>query len=447
MHKSIVPPHSVEAEKAVLGAILDRPAVMDEVCDLLAPEYFYLAEHRSTYLAILQLYEAGIQIDMVTVGEKLKDDEAVNKAGFAVYLAELIDGAFFTANLKNYVKLIRGKYRIRRVIEAVKAIEAVAYEPGDADDICEFAESTMFKATYAIEKNRSREEHIKDIFPRSKEKIEEISRTKTPPGISSGFGDLDRCIIGFQDKELTIIAARPSVGKTSFVQNLILSASKSRKTVLFFSLEMGKSQIVNRFIGNQANINVNKISRGTLSRDDWVNLTKAGLEFENYPIFINDGADHTVSQIRSAARRMIRKSGLDMIVVDYLQLLLPAKSSNSRDREVSDMSRGLKVIAKDLEVPVIALSQLNRKLEDRTNKRPIMADLRDSGSIEQDADLIMFLYRDELYFPNTRDKNIAEVLVGKNRNGPTGVVRLWFDPEVQRFTSISNRPEPEPRAA
>ena len=438
-----VPPHNLEAERACLGSmLLDRGAI-EAAIDILNSEDFYSLQHRVIFDAIMELYRQSVPVDIVTITDFLKSNGTLDKAGGAVYLSSLLDEVPTSANIEYYARIVEQKSLLRKLIEAASTIISMGYDTNrDVLEIVDEAEKMIFDVTERrISKGYF---HISDVIKESIFAIEKLYHKRDMyTGIPSGFREFDERTSGFQNSELIIIAARPSVGKTAFALNIAQNvAIREKKSVAIFSLEMSKEALVQRMLCSEARINSQNLRRGFLSDKDWGPLTAAAGKLNEANIFIDETPAISDMQLRAKARRIKSRYGLDLIIIDYLQLMTATRRRNEgRTQEISEISRSLKALARELDIPVIALSQLSRAVESRsrTDKRPILSDLRESGAIEQDADLVAFLYREELYNPNTDKKGIVEVIIQKQRNGPTGTVELKFFKEYTRFENLERR--------
>ncbi|MBM87969.1 MAG: replicative DNA helicase [Gammaproteobacteria bacterium] len=434
-----VPPHSVEAEQAVLGGLMIDNTKWDLVADAILPEDFYRAEHQLIFRVMLQQTEVNSPIDVVTLVESLNSLNELGNAGGVDYLGELAGNARGTANIQAYTDIIRERAILRRLIAVANNIADSGYNTGGkkAAVVLDEAEQQVFN----ISDERPQDNGPVPIGPliqKAVERIDELSETKGGiTGLASGYKDLDKITSGWQKSDLVIVAGRPSMGKTAFAMNLVEHAIlNEEKPVLVFSLEMPAQSLLFRMLSSVGRIDQTKLRTGDMTKEDWDSLTEALPKLKNRPLFIDDSSGVTPTEMRARARRIQRDHGpIGMIVVDYLQLMHIKGTNENRVNEISEISRSLKLLARDFECPVIALSQLNRGLEQRPNKRPQMSDLRESGAIEQDADLITFIYRDEVYNEDTVDKGIAEVIIGKHRNGELGTVRLSFLGKYVRFES------------
>ena len=423
-----VPPQSIEAEESLFSAILIDNDALLEVIEVLSPNDFYKIAHQKIYSSILDLFNKNEPVDLVTLANALKEQGRIEEVGGAAYLARFLDIPLAT-NATHYARLVYEKACLRRLIEKATAIVNKCFEDsGNLDEILDYAQSSIFEISE--KKIKQAFYPLKDIIDDNFDALEERQGKKSlVTGVESGFTDFDALTSGFQDSDLIIIAARPGMGKTAFALNIARNAAvKSNVTVALFSLEMSKEQLSLRMLCSEAKVDSSRLRGGFLSDSDWVNLTDAAATLSQAPIFIDDSPSISSMEIRAKARRLKMNKGLGLVIIDYLQLMKSSFSAERRDLEIAEMSRSLKALAKELKIPVIALSQLNRKLEDRTDKRPQLADLRESGALEQDADVVAFIYRDEIYNKNEDNpkKNTAEILLRKQRNGPTGEVTLTF---------------------
>lgn len=442
--EEIIEPKSIEAEQSVLGALLIAPELFDPVAEILKVEDFYLEENRMIFKAIQDMNEARRGVDALTVAEWLQDHEQLAMVGGMQYMIALATETPSVINAEEYARIIRDRATLRALIKMGDDVKNLAYSPDgrETSDLINAAE------LYLTELIENRENHKKDYVAARDalgdviDHIETVARLKKAiTGLPSGFEYLDELTSGFHPGQLIIVAARPSMGKTSFAMNVVEHIGcKEDKPVLVFSMEMPREELILRSISSLGQISLKRLRNGQLNNDDWGRLSNAVPEIGKSSIFVDDSSGLNPAQIRTRARRMQREHGLSMIVIDYLQLMRSTTNHRqNRVAEISEISRDLKEIAKELDVPVIALSQLNRSLESRTDKRPQMSDIRDSGAIEQDADLIVFLYRDEVYNKENEEvKGIAELIVGKNRNGPTGTARVKFEGEYTRFKNDVN---------
>lgn len=435
-----IPPHSMEAEQSVLGSmLLDKEAVA-AAGEVLQAEDFYSDAHREIYEAMLSLYEAGKPVDLVTLVDELDQRGTMDGVGGLTYVTDLSRMVPSTANVRYYIRIIEEKSILRKLIKASGSIMNESYEASkEVDEIINQAEKSIFDISQ--KQSTTSFEHIKDTLLSSYAKIEELYNSKgSITGLPTGFVELDYKLSGMHPSELILVAARPGMGKTSFIMNVAqYAAIHSKAPVAVFNLEMSRDQLANRMLCCEANVELQKIRTGNLSEDDWRKLARAMAPLSQAPIYIDDTPGISVTEIRSKCRRLKIEHGLGLVVIDYLQLMSGRGRTDSRQQEIAEISRALKVLAMELSVPIIAGSQLSRAPEARTDHRPMLSDLRESGAIEQDADVVMFLYRDEYYNPDSEDKNIAEVIVAKQRNGPTGVVKLAWLGQYTKFANLELR--------
>jgi replicative DNA helicase len=433
-----LPPQNLEAEQSTLGSILLENNSINNVLEILSGGDFYSEAHRKIFNLMVDLSEKNEPVDFITLSNALKNKNMLDSVGGAAYLASLVDSVPSAANVANYAKIVKEKAILRGLIGSATDIISTCYETGsDVDQVLDHAEHSIFE----IAENKVRpsffpiRDIVKDIF----RSIEDLyARKDLITGVPTGFEKIDDITSGLQKSELIIIAGRPSMGKTAFALNIAQFAALEAETpVAVFSLEMSKEQLVFRLLAAEAKVDSQRLRKGFLGETDWPKLTTAAGRLSDAPLFIDDTPAITVLEMKAKSRRLKADKGLGLIVVDYIQLMRGGGYRDSREQEISEISRSLKGLAKELKVPVIALSQLNRKVEDRTNRRPQMADLRESGAIEQDADVIAFIYRDDVYnkSEDNPEKGIAEIIIGKQRNGPTGTVKLAF---LEKFTSFEN---------
>lgn len=429
-----VPPHDDAAELAVLGAMfLDREAA-SLALEMLTGEDFYRSDHRQVFEAAEELYHSGVPIDMITVKNKLEEKQVFEQIGGLPFLANISTSVGSSANMRHYAAIVEEKSVLRRLIRTANNISQMSYEgKTDVNAIMDTAEKGIFD----IMQNRHSDQfhHIRDIAVDSIEKIEDIYRSKGKlTGVPTGFVDFDQKTAGLQKSDLILLAARPSMGKTAFALNIIQNAAiRSNVPTAVFSLEMSREQLVNRMLCSEAMLDAQRLRTGELTDSDWADLIQAMGPLSQAPIYIDDTPGVTPMEVRSKCRRLKVEKGLGLIVIDYLQLMSGNSRNDSRQQEISEISRALKAIAREMEAPVIALSQLSRACEQRADHRPMLSDLRESGAIEQDADVVAFLYRDEYYFPDTEKKNQAELIIAKQRNGPTGTVDLTWMGQYTKF--------------
>jgi len=437
-----LPPQAIEVEQAVLGAMLLDNRAVGRAIELLDRVYFYHPPHGKIFDAIIALYERNEAVDQLTLGEELKKRGHLEEVGGVVYLATLASEVVTAANIDHHAKIVLEKGLTRSLIEATSEIAERAYEErSDAQELLDWSEQRIFSLS---EKQLSQGfEGIDDVLHETFEQIELAhNRDSSVTGVDTGFADLNDMTSGFQNGDLVIIAARPSVGKTALAMCLARNAAVSAgKGVAIFSLEMSKQQVAQRLLCIETRIDLHKLRTGRLRDDDWLHLTRNVTTLAQAPIYIDDAPGITVLEARAKTRRLMRERGIGLVIIDYLQLMTSRDSINSREQEVSSISRGLKGLAKELNVPVVALSQLSRATESRTDRRPQLSDLRESGSIEQDADVVMFIYRPDLYGLTTGDgaslESVAEIIIGKQRNGPTGSVNLMWNAPCASFETLA----------
>jgi replicative DNA helicase len=436
-----VPPHSIEAEQAVLGALMLDDGRWDQVSELLLPNDFYRREHRLIFDAMQRQVGAAKPIDVITLSESLRDAGLLQECGGIDYLAELVNNHHSPANIAAYAGIVKERAVLRKLISTAHQIADSGYNP-DGRDSAELLEAAE-KAVFGIADERPSDggpQAITPILKSAVERIQTLFESKgNITGLSTGFKDLDEMTSGLQPADLVIVAGRPSMGKTTFAMNLVEHAVlHGEKPVLVFSLEMPADSLIIRMLSSIGRIDQTRMRNGRLENEDWDRLTAAVSKLRNRPLFIDDSSGLSPGDMRTRARRIVREHGpLGMIMVDYLQLMQIKGSSENRTGEISEISRSLKLMAREFNCPVIALSQLNRSLEQRPNKRPVMSDLRESGAIEQDADVIMFVYRHEVYEPEKAEtKGVAEIIIGKQRNGPIGTVNLSFIGKHTRFENF-----------
>lgn len=436
-------PSSIEAEKSVLGGVFLKPDIFGDIVEVLNPSDFYRTGHKLIYEAMRDIYNSGTAIDPIVVVNKLKKNEKFDELVGEQLLFDIISDVPTAANIMEYAKIVKEKSTLRRLGEVGTKIVELAYEGyEEVDNILDKAEGMIFKISENVDSKDL--VSLKDVIAQEFVRLEKVYQNKgVATGIASGFSDFDQMTSGFHPSDLVILAARPAMGKTAFVLNLALNAAmKSKKGVLLFSLEMSSSQLLQRLLAIEAGIGLQKIRNGFLDPDDWGKLGLASMKLSNSEINIADLPNVNVLEIRAIARRLKAAGKLDMVIIDYLQLIKGSGGKNdSRQQEISDISRALKGIARELDIPIIALSQLSRATEQRADRRPMLSDLRESGAIEQDADMVMFLYRDDYYNEDSPDKGITEVIIGKQRNGPTGTVKLKFFHELTRFENFTSKVE------
>ncbi|MBF0126030.1 MAG: replicative DNA helicase [Magnetococcales bacterium] len=432
------PAYSHEAEQSVLGAILLDNSVMDHVADLLVPEDFYVGAHRIAFQAMLAILERGEPADPIILKEYLEKNNELEAVGGAGYFARLIDTVPATANAKSYAHLVRDKAIMRTLAQTASSIADEVYQDTSqpVDHLLDSAEQRIFAVGENRSRRRSNYTDLKSILPPIFERLERLmSRQEAVTGVPTGFTDLDRLLAGLQKSDLLILAGRPAMGKTSLVMNMAINAALDhQQPVAVFSLEMSKEQLTTRLLASTARVDAQGLRTGKIRDEDYNKLVHAAQELSQAPVYIDDAPSLSIMSLRAKARRLKREKGIQLLVVDYLQLMQGENTQENRVQEISQISRGLKGLAKELDIPVLALSQLSRKVEERPNKRPILSDLRESGSIEQDADIVLFVYREEVYKENDPSlAGLAEVIIAKQRNGPTGTVRLTFQKQYTRF--------------
>jgi replicative DNA helicase len=442
-----LPPHSIEAEQSVIGGLLLENEALDKVADILGAEDFYQHDHKTIYQHIARLIERNHPADIVTVAESLESTAELTGVGGIAYLGSLAQNTPTAANIRRYAEIVRERAVMRKLVTVGSDIAGSAFNPNgrDAQQLLDEAEAKIFQIAEGGNRDNQGFQDIKILLPQVAEKIDELFSREDQSevtGIPTGFADLDRMTSGLHGGDLIIVAGRPSMGKTAFSINMAENvAIDTGLPVAIFSMEMGATQLATRMIGSIGRLDQHRMRTGRLEDEDWEKLTTALGKLNEAPIFIDEGAGLSSFDVRARARRLHRQTGkLGLIVVDYLQLMAAPAGTRTENRatEISEISRSLKALAKELDVPVVALSQLNRGLEQRPDKRPVMSDLRESGAIEQDADLILFIYRDEVYNPDSEDKGTAEIIVGKQRNGPIGRVRLTFIGQHTRFEDFAN---------
>ena len=438
-----VPPQNIEAEMAVLGSMLLEEDAIADVIETLNDRCFYKENHKSIYRAILSLYNGNKAVDLITLTEQLRRENNLESTGGAAYLTELANVVPTAANVMHYAKIVKEKFLLRQLITTATGIVTEGY---DADQevgvLLDKAEKQIFEIANA--KIKSGFVAVKELIKNSIETIEKLYQKKTQvTGISTGYQDLDKITAGLQPSDLIIVAGRPSMGKSSLICGFAEHAAlQSKVPTAIFSLEMSKEQLVQRILCSYARVNMQNVRTGFLAQEDWGRLVSAASKISPSPIFIDDTPGINVLELRAKARRLKAQYNIGLIILDYLQLMASAGSyAQSRQQEISDISRSLKELAREINVPLVAVSQLSRATEQREGNRPRLSDLRDSGAIEQDADLVMLLFREEYYTPTEDNKNLAEVIIAKQRNGPVGSKRLTFVKEFSRFESYAEREE------
>ncbi|MCG9633642.1 replicative DNA helicase [Vibrio fortis] len=439
-----VPPHSLEAEQSVIGGLLLDNQRWDTVAEKVVAKDFYSRPHRLIFEAVKDILEESAPLDLITLSEHLELREQLEEVGGFAYLADLAKNTPSAANINAYADIVAQRALVRSLIGVANEIADSGYDPQGrtSEDLLDLAESKVFAIAEGRASENEGPQNVDSILEKTLERIEILYKTPQDgvTGVDTGFNDLNKKTAGLQGSDLIIVAARPSMGKTTFAMNLCENAAmKQDKPVLIFSLEMPGEQLMMRMLASLSRVDQTKIRTGQLDDEDWARISSTmGILMDKKNMYIDDSSGLTPTEVRSRARRIAREhDGLSMIMIDYLQLMRVPSLSDNRTLEIAEISRSLKALAKELNVPVVALSQLNRSLEQRADKRPVNSDLRESGSIEQDADLIMFIYRDEVYNPDSSLKGIAEIIIGKQRNGPIGSVRLTFQGQHSRFDNYA----------
>ncbi|MDI6604811.1 MAG: replicative DNA helicase [Thermoanaerobacteraceae bacterium] len=431
-----IPPQNIEAEQSILGSmLLSRDAIID-ASEVLKGEDFYKESNKKLFEIIMDMFEKNIPVDLITIVDELRRQNLLEAVGGIEYITNLSSSVISTANVSHYASLVREKAILRRLIKASSEIMEMGYQEDDVRNVLDIAEQKIFDIAQG--RNTSNFVPIKDVLMNTFYNIEKLYKNKGHlTGIPSGFPDLDLKTSGFQPSDFILVAARPSMGKTSFALNIAQNAALfTNLPVAIFSLEMSKEQLVNRMICSTANIDSQKLRTGNLDDDDWPKLAAAMAPLSTAPIYIDDTPGISVMDIRAKCRRLKLEKNLGMVLIDYLQLMQGKGNPESRQQEVSEISRSLKGLARELQVPIVTLSQLSRAPEARSDHRPVLSDIRESGAIEQDADIVMFLYRDDYYNKDSEKKNIAELIIAKHRNGPTGTVELLWMGQFTKFVSI-----------
>ena len=438
-----VPPQNLDAEESVLGGVLLDMHALDRVVEVMGADDFYRGSHRKIFRAMLTLSEKGEPIDLITLADTLKARAELQEIGGATYLAELADKVPSAANIVHYARIVREKAVLRSLINVCSEIVTRCYN--GEEDIERFLDEAE-RLIFDVSEKRIRPSFFKmgDMIMDTIKLVEKLyERKELVTGVPTGFLDLDRMTAGLQPSDLIIVAARPSVGKTAFVLNIAQYVTLHANTAVgIFSMEMAKEQLVLRMLCSEARVDNAKVRTGYLGERDFPRLAMAAGRLAEAPIYIDDTPAQNVLELRAKTRRLKREANIGLVIIDYLQLMRGLDAQENRTQELSEISRSLKSLAKELNIPVVALSQLNRQVEQRADKRPVMSDIRESGSIEQDADVIMFIYRDEVYKPDSQDEGVAEIIIGKQRNGPTGTVRLAFRKEYTRFDNLVEHAEP-----
>ena len=433
-----MPPHDLEAEQSLLGSMLLSADVIPDVAELISTESFYSDTNRHIFEAIVELYSKGEPADPITVSDKLTEAGVLEEVGGKSYIHTLINIVPTAANAKYYAEIVEKNGLLRSLIKVATEIAALGYEPGaEVERVVDRAESLIF----GVAQKRISEKfaHVKDLLVESFEQIEHLYEQKgSVTGLATGFTELDEITSGLHDSDLIVVAARPSMGKTSLALSIAQSvALKDKVPVALFSLEMSRHQLVQRLMCSEARVDAQSLRTGNLNEDDWPKLSAAVGRLAEAPIFIDDTANITILELRAKARRLMAREKLGLIIVDYLQLMQGHKKVDSRQQEISEISRSLKILGRELNVPVIAVSQLSRAVEQRQDKRPMLSDLRESGAIEQDADLVIFIYRDDYYNKESDERGVAEIIISKHRNGPTGMVKLVFLEHYTKFSDLA----------
>jgi replicative DNA helicase len=437
-----VPPHSIDAEQAVLGGLMLDERAWERIADKLNEEDFYRKDHRLIYRALSELSEKNMPCDAVTIGEWFDSNGLSELVGGSSYILQLANSTPSAANIVAYAEIVREKSILRQLIDAGTEITGDGFQPEgrSTQEILEGAEQKVFRIAESGARGRKNFVAMRTAVKEAFQILHQRYESKgSVTGLATGFNDLDEMTAGFQPSDLIIVAARPSMGKTALAVNFAEHAAlKSKKACAIFSMEMSSSQLAFRLISSLGRINQQHLRTGDIQEEEWPRVTSAITMLSDAKIFIDDTPALSPGELRARARRLKREHDLGLIVIDYLQLMQVPGNKENRATEISEISRGLKALAKELNIPVIALSQLNRSLEQRTDKRPVMADLRESGAIEQDADVILFIYRDEYYNPESNDKGQAEIIIGKQRNGPTGTIKLTFLGQYTKFENFAS---------
>ncbi len=436
-----IPPHNIDAEQSVLGAMLESKEAIANVLEIVHSEDFYKPAHGEIYETILALYGRGEAADAITVADELKRRGTLDQIGGKPYISGLLDAYPTASSAAYYARIVEEHSLLRQLVDAGNKIQEIGFSmPEEVEEAVDEAEEIV----YNVGDKRLRDDviQIKPLLAQSMEQIEQLyDRGENVTGVAAGFADLDDITAGFQPANMIIVAARPSMGKSALLSDFALNAAMRHNTpVVMFSLEMSKLELVQRFLASEAKVDSQRLRKGSLQEQDWGRLSSALGRLAEAPIYIDDSATVNLMEMRAKCRRLKAKHGLGLVIIDYLQLMQSPRKSENRQQEVSEISRSLKILAKELDLPVICASQLNRGVEYRADKRPFLGDLRESGSLEQDSDLVMFIYRDEVYNPDTERRGEAEIIVAKHRNGPTGVVNLAFMNQYTKFASIAKGP-------
>ena len=435
-----IPPHNLEAEESVLGACMLSREAMANVLEILHAEDFYKPAHAEMFRAMLELYGRGEPVDAVTLAEELRRRNTLESGGGKPYIFTLVQSVPSPGSAAHYATIVKENATLRRLIEASDSISELAYSvPEDVDSAVDFSEDLIYKVSQRSDTQDFVE--LRELLTENMELVEKLyEKGSSITGLPTGFTELDSITAGLQASNLIIVAARPSIGKSAFAISIAQHAAvDAREPVVVFSLEMSKMELVQRLMCSEARVDSNRLRRGALQESDWPKLSHALGRLAEAPLFIDDSTNVTIMEMRAKCRRLKAKHGLSLIIVDYLQLMQPhpGRRNDNRVQEVGEISRSLKILSRELEVPVIAVSQLSRNVEHRTDKRPLLADLRDSGSLEQDADLVMFIYRDEVYNADSPQRGIAEIHVAKHRNGPIGKIELAFLDHYTKFANLA----------
>ncbi len=440
MELAKIPPHDIDAEQAVLGSMITDKDAVNSAIETLKEDAFYREDNKAIYQAIVNLYSKSEPIDIITLKDELESMDKFEQVGGFEYLASLPDKVPTTANVQKYIKIVEEKSILRNLIKTANEIIELGYNPTeDVEDIMDGAEKKIFDIMQS--KNQKGYTPIKDVLVESFTKLEELyNRKQHITGVPTGFAELDYKTAGLHGSELILVAARPAMGKTAFALNIATNAAlRGNAPVAIFSLEMSKDQLVNRILCSEAMVDSNKVRTGKLGEDDWVKLAGAIGPLSEAEMYIDDTPGISVMEIRTKCRKLKMEKNIGLVVIDYLQLVQGNKRTTSREQEISEISRSLKILAKEINVPVIALSQLSRAVEQRPDHRPMLSDLRESGAIEQDADIVMFLYRDDYYNKESEKKDIAEVIIAKQRGGQTGTVELLWMGNYTKFVNLERR--------
>ena len=440
LSEALEPPKDIEAEKAVLGSMMLSDDAVQDVVDILKPEDFYLKEHQEIYKMFMSMFRRSITIDLMTTRAELNKVHQLELVGGMTYLSRLSGDAINPSNAKFYALTVVDKSKMRKLIKSADTMRKNAYDGSmDSEQILDEAEKEIFSIAQASQ--RKNYSPIQEVLQTNILQINELVRNKGQlPGITTGFRDIDKMLGGLKKTDLVVLAARPGMGKTAFALNVAENAAMAGHSVLVFSMEMSKEQLVNRLLSLETSIDADKLRKGNLTDEDWGNLIEGIDRISHANMVIDDTPGITVSELRGKCRKMKLEKGISLIMIDYLQLMSGERgkrSSENRQQEISEISRSLKAIAREMDCPVIALSQLSRAVEQRPDHRPMLSDLRESGAIEQDADIVMFLYRDDYYHKDSETPNVAEVIIAKQRNGPIGTVTLGWQPQYTRFVNAT----------